>query len=173
MDYPITVVAFGLKPRPIPRPIFPGENPNEDTFRVKTTARLCCDLAVAPFGFSGYCTDEGAGGGSAARWLAESGCVDGPKLRKRGREARSYLPDGPLIDGVQWHGLLPIDLSFNPAIPNQFCHYTDNELFSFVRSIKMVGGAITIDVPIDIENGHIPEDSHSQLVRLSEAVFPK
>jgi hypothetical protein len=25
-------------------------------------------------------------------------------------------------------------------------------------------------VPIDIENGHIPEDTHSQLVRLSKAL---
>ena len=50
------------------------------------------------------------------------------KLRKRGQEARFYLPDGGLIDGIQWHCLLPIDLTFNPAIPNQFCHYTDKEL---------------------------------------------
>lgn len=94
-------------------------------------------------------------------------------LRKRGQEARYYLPDAPLIDGMQWHGLLPIDLTFNPAIPNQFCHYTDKELFQFVRRIKSVGGAITINVPIDIENGHIPEDTHSQLVRLGKAISAK
>ncbi len=69
--------------------------------------------------------------------------------------------------------LLPSDLTFNPAIPNQFCHYTDKELFEFVRSIKSVGGAITINVPIDVENGHIPEDSHSQLVRLSKSLNAK
>jgi hypothetical protein len=96
--------------------------------------------------------------------------LPGGKLRKRGQEARLYLPDGPTIDGIQWHGLLPIDLTFNPAVPNQFCHYTDKELFGFVRKIKAVGGAITINVPIDMENGHIPEDSHSQLVRLSKAL---
>jgi len=93
------------------------------------------------------------------------------KLRRRGQEARYYLPDGPAIDGVQWHCLLPIDLTFNPAIPNQFCHYTDKELFEFVRRIKSVGGAITINVPIDVENGHVPADSHSQLVRMSKALF--
>ena len=95
------------------------------------------------------------------------------KLRKRGQEPRYYMPDGPLIDGMQWHGLLPSDLTFNPAIPNQFCHYTDKQLFEFVRSIKSVGGAITINVPIDVENGHIPEDSHSQLVRLSKSLNAK
>jgi hypothetical protein len=95
------------------------------------------------------------------------------KLRRRGQEARYYMPDGPTIDGVQWHCLLPIDLTFNPAIPNQFCHYTDKELFQFVREIKKVGGAITINVPIDVADGHIPEDSHSQLVRLSKALWPE
>jgi hypothetical protein len=94
-------------------------------------------------------------------------------LRKRGQEARFYLPDTPLIDGIQWHCLLPIDLTFNPAVPNQFCHYTDKELFAFGRRIKAVGGAITINVPIETENGHIPDDTHSQLVRMSKAVFGK
>jgi hypothetical protein len=92
------------------------------------------------------------------------------KLRKRGRAAHYYLPKAPLINGMQWHGLLPIDLTFNPAIPNQFCHYTDKELLVFVRSVKSVGGAITINVPIETETGHIPDDSHSQLVRLSKAL---
>lgn len=89
------------------------------------------------------------------------------KLRLRGQEARTYMPDGPFIDGVQWHCLLPLDLTFNPAIPNQFCHYTDKELLQFVRDVKAVGGAITINVPIDREFGQIPEDSLQSLVRLS------
>lgn len=88
------------------------------------------------------------------------------KLRLRGQEARTYMPDGPFIDNVQWHCLLPLDLTFNPAVPNQFCHYTDKELLAFAHSVKRVGGAITINVPIDIETGEIPEDSHSSLVRL-------
>jgi hypothetical protein len=95
------------------------------------------------------------------------------KLRQRGQEARYYLPDGPTIDGIQWHGLLPIDLTFNPAIPNQFCHYTDKELLAFVRRVKAVGGALSINVPIDVETGLIPEDSHSQLVRLGKTLSGK
>lgn len=103
------------------------------------------------------------------------------KLREKGKEASLYLPDSQFIDNVQWHCLLPIDLTFNPAIPNQYCHYTDKELFKFVDAVKSVGGAITINVPIlgadgpaavnqpfsslD-ENGHIPQDTHAQLVRL-------
>ena len=94
------------------------------------------------------------------------------KLRKRGRDAVFYLPDGPFIDNVQWHGLLPIDQTFNPAIPDQFCHYSDPELLAFARAIKAVGGALTINVPIDSQNGHIREETHSQLVRLSKALRP-
>ena len=90
------------------------------------------------------------------------------KLRKKGQEAKFYMPKSQFIDNVQWHCLLPIDLTFNPAVPNQYCHYTDKELFQFVDDIKAVGGAITINVPIEIENGHIPEDTHAQLVRLGK-----
>jgi hypothetical protein len=90
------------------------------------------------------------------------------KLRKKGQEPKFYMPQSQFIDNVQWHGLLPIDLTFNPAIPNQYCHYTDKELFQFVDDIKAVGGALTINVPIDNEMGHIPEDTHSQLVRLGK-----
>ncbi|MCX6359888.1 MAG: hypothetical protein NT029_08785 [Armatimonadetes bacterium] len=92
------------------------------------------------------------------------------KLRKRGQEARTYMPDGQFIDGVQWHCLLPLDLTFNPAVPNQYCNYTDKELSGFVGAVKSVGGAITINVPIEIETGRIPTDSHAQLVRLGRSM---
>ena len=88
------------------------------------------------------------------------------KLRKKGQEARFYLPDSQFIDNVQWHCLLPIDLTFNPAVPNQYCHYTDKELFGFVDRVKSVGGAITINVPIEIDTGQIPQATLAQVVRL-------
>jgi hypothetical protein len=94
--------------------------------------------------------------------------INDGKLRKKGQEAKFYMPKSQFIDNVQWHCLLPIDLTFNPAVPNQYCHYTDKELFRFVDEIKAVGGAITINVPIENENGHIPDDTHAQLVRLGK-----
>lgn len=89
------------------------------------------------------------------------------KLRKQGQKPGFYLPDAPFLDNVQWHALLPIDLTFNPAVPNQYCHYTDKELFTFVDRVKSVGGALTINVPVEVDRGHIPEDTLAQLVRLS------
>ena len=62
----------------------------------------------------------------------------------------------------------PCESSALAAVPNQYCHYTDKELFKFVDDVKSVGGAITINVPIDRENGWVPEDTHSQLVRLGK-----
>ncbi len=105
-------------------------------------------------------------------WPPEEVILSGGKLRRRGQQPMFYLPDGPFVDNVQWHGLLPIDLSFNPAIPNQFCHYTDAELLEFVRRIKAVGGAITINVPIDAVHGRMAAESQAQLVRLSAGLRP-
>ena len=95
------------------------------------------------------------------------------KLRRTGVEPKFYMPDSQFVGNVQWQCLLPIDQTFNPAIPNQYCHYTDKELFKFVDDVKSVGGAITINVPIDNQNGHIPLDTHSQLVRLGKHLKSK
>ena len=81
-----------------------------------------------------------------------------------------YMPDGQFIGNAQWHGLLPINMSFNPAIPERMCRYSDDELFRFVRAVKSVGGALTINVPINIATGLIPAGSHAQLVRLRQAL---
>ncbi len=87
-------------------------------------------------------------------------------MQRAGYSAHYYMPDGQFIGNVQWHCLLPIDLTFNPAIPNRMVRYSDEELFGFVRAVKSVGGAVTINVPINTATGIIPEDSHAQLVRL-------
>ena len=75
-----------------------------------------------------------------------------------------YMPESRFIDGVQWHALLPIDSTFHPLIPPQT--YPDETLFKWVDDCKGVGGAVTLNVPILNENGHIPETSAAQLQRL-------
>ena len=87
-------------------------------------------------------------------------------MQRAGHTAHYYMPDGQFIGNTQWHCLLPIDMTFNPAIPERMCRYSDAELFGFVRAVKSVGGAVTINVPINTATGMIPEDSHAQLVRL-------
>ena len=69
------------------------------------------------------------------------------KLRKAGQEAKFYLPDSQFIDNVQWHCLLPIDLTFNPAVPNQFCHYTDKELSGRLLLVhNATDGRVKLDI---------------------------
>jgi len=91
------------------------------------------------------------------------------KRRTPGREPEFYLPDSQYIDGVQWHALVPIDSTFNPAVPEEFCRYTDEELFSFVSACKRVRGAVTLNVPIDT-GGHIPVKTLDQLRRLGKVI---
>ena len=57
-----------------------------------------------------------------------------------------------------------------PAIPARLCRYSDAELFGFVKAVRSVRGAVTINVPIDLQRGLIPANSHAQLVRLP---FPR
>lgn len=98
------------------------------------------------------------------RFLLES---NGVMHWEKNNSAPTYhMPAGQFIGNVQWHCLLPIDMTFNPAIPDRMCRYPDAELFGFVKAVKSVGGAITINVPIDFAKGQIPADSHAQLVRL-------
>ncbi len=90
-------------------------------------------------------------------------------LLLRGEKLKLYMPSSRFVDGVQWHALVPLELTFNPAISNERCHYSDEELTEFVRGCKKVEGAVTLNVPID-RQGHIPAPSAAQLKRLSEAL---
>ncbi len=89
------------------------------------------------------------------------------KLRKRGQEPRFYMPDSQFIDGVQWHALVPVDSTFNPAVPTM--HYSDGMLFKFVKDCKAVRGGVTLNLPID-QRGHFPGESIAQMRRLHEAL---
>lgn len=89
-------------------------------------------------------------------------------LRQKGKEPRYYLPDGPFIGNAQTHCLLPIDLTFNPSVPNASCKYDDDTLVNFITAVRSVGGAVTINVPIQFSDGHIAETSYEQLVRVGQ-----
>ncbi len=85
---------------------------------------------------------------------------------KLGHEPDSplMLPDSQFIDGVQWHALVPVDSTFEGGPPH---HYTDEELFGFVRACKGVGGAVTLNLPIALD-GTIPAESLAQMQRLGK-----
>ncbi len=87
---------------------------------------------------------------------------------KLGHDADSplYLPEAQYIDGVQWHALVPVDSTFEGGEPY---HYSDEELFGFVRACKSVKGAVTLNLPIG-QDGLIPAGSLAQMQRLGAAL---
>jgi len=89
------------------------------------------------------------------------------RLRQKGREPEFYMPTSQCVDGVQQHALIPLDLTFNPAITSKYLHYTDEEVLSVARGFKAAGGGVTFNVPIE-ENGHIAQSSAEQLVRIGK-----
>ena len=95
--------------------------------------------------------------------------TDDGRLLVRGNDARLYMPASRFVDGVQWHALVPIDSTFNPAVPADRCHYSDEELIGFVLACREVGGAVTLNAPIDAQ-GHIPETTAAQLKRIGTAI---
>jgi hypothetical protein len=100
---------------------------------------------------------------------AKTAVIEAGKLRTPGKQPEFYLPTSQCVDGVQWHALVPVDSTFNPAIPDEFCRYSPEELIAFVRTCKAVKGAVTLNVPID-RNGHIPAASFATLRRVGSAV---
>lgn len=102
-----------------------------------------------------------AGGGEIL--TTQEGC-----LRLRGQDPKFYMPNSRCVEGVQWHALVPIDSSFAaPAIPAQ--HYEDEDLLPFMKRCREVGGAATLNVPINPE-GHIPDATAAQLARIGRAL---
>ncbi|MBI3921800.1 MAG: hypothetical protein HY318_10330 [Armatimonadetes bacterium] len=79
-----------------------------------------------------------------------------------------YLPESRFIEGVQWHGLMPVDSTFaGPHLPDQ--HYDDATLIHLLQRVKDVGGAMTFNLPISVE-GRVPESSIEQMQRLSRSL---
>jgi len=89
--------------------------------------------------------------------------VDGKIKLGHEKDSPLYLPEARFIEGVQWHALVPVDSTFEGGKPY---HYSDDELFRFVKSCKKVKGAVTLNLPIGTE-GRIPEESIEQMRRLS------
>ena len=84
---------------------------------------------------------------------------------------KPYLPEGRFIEGVQWHGLLPVDSTFcGPELPDQ--HYDDPTLINLLKAVKAVGGALTFNLPIS-RTGQVPEASIAQMQRLGRAIGAK
>jgi len=98
---------------------------------------------------------------------------DGKLRLGRGDDAPLYLPESRFVEGTrcQWHALTFIDAFWVHAKPGPMEPplYDDDTLFSFVRSCKAVGGAVTLNAGI-YQEGHISEATLAQLKRCSQSL---
>jgi hypothetical protein len=84
---------------------------------------------------------------------------------------KPYLPDNRFVEGVQWHGLMPVDSTFcGPELPDQ--NYDDATLVNLLKAVRAVGGALTFNLPIS-RTGTVPEASIAQMQRLGRAIGAK
>lgn len=84
---------------------------------------------------------------------------------------KPYLPESRFVEGVQWHGLMPVDSTFcGPELPDQ--HYDDATLIKLLKAVKAVGGALTFNLPIS-ETGKIPDNCVAQMQRLGRSIGGK
>jgi hypothetical protein len=94
------------------------------------------------------------------------------KLRTPGKEPQFYLPTAQFVDGVQWQALVPLDSTFNPGVPDEFCRYSAEEIIKFTLACKAVKGAVTFNAPIGLD-GHIPDSTFAKLKHLGEILSKK
>lgn len=94
------------------------------------------------------------------------------KVRRPNQKPQFYMPESQYIDGVQWQALVPVDSSFAGGIPMDKVDYTPKQLIDFVNKCKSVKGAVTFNVPLEM-NGHIPDHSASKLRELGKALGGK
>ena len=96
-------------------------------------------------------------------YLNEDGYVrvkyDAPKF---------FVPKEKYMDGVLLHALIPMDLTFNPAVLTEWVPYRDKDNIALAHSFTDVGGAITFNVPLKID-GTIPEESLKKLIALGKS----
>jgi hypothetical protein len=84
------------------------------------------------------------------------------------RDPVPYLPADRFVDGVQWHGLLPVDSTFaGPDLPDQ--HYDDQTLVRLLEAVRGVGGALTFNLPVGVD-GRIPPATLAQMQRVGRAI---
>ncbi|MDF2926340.1 MAG: hypothetical protein K0R57_5254 [Paenibacillaceae bacterium] len=84
------------------------------------------------------------------------------------------LPDGPQVDGMQWHALTWLDCFWihekriGPIDPPRF---SDEELYRYLSYCRSKGGAVTLNAGI-YQDGALAEATAAQLRRVSKLLLP-
>lgn len=82
----------------------------------------------------------------------------------------NHVPEGPLIDGMQWHCLIWLDCKWGHwEQPGEICapRFTDEEIRTFYNGCKEKRGAVTWNIGI-YQDGKLAQKTVEQIVRLNE-----
>lgn len=85
----------------------------------------------------------------------------------------NHKPDGPLIDGMQWHCLVWLDCKWGhweKAGEIENPRFTDEELIQFYQNCKKEKGAVTWNIGI-YQDGHLAEKTVEQILRLKNRLY--
>jgi len=90
------------------------------------------------------------------------------KIRVGEKAPEYFIPEGKYIDGTLLHALVPMDLTFNEEVKNEWIQYPVSDIIKLAHSFNDVGGAITYNVPID-NTGKIRSSSLEKLIALGNS----
>lgn len=85
----------------------------------------------------------------------------------------NHKPDGPLIDGMQWHCLVWLDCKWGhweKAGEIENPRFTDEELDQFYQNCKKEKGAVTWNIGI-YQDGRLAEKTVEQILRLKNRLY--
>jgi len=83
-----------------------------------------------------------------------------------------FVPKTKLIDGALLHALVPLDLTFNPAISTEWVKFPVNDMITLAHSFSQVGGGVTFNVPVE-KSGKIPAESLNKLIAIGKSYTNK
>ncbi|MBQ7258112.1 MAG: discoidin domain-containing protein [Abditibacteriota bacterium] len=90
-------------------------------------------------------------------------------VRNRNDAPKFFVPEEKYIDGVLLQALIPMDLTFNPAVLTEWVPYPEKDVIALAHSFTDVGGAITFNVPFENYTGKIKEESLKKLIAIGKS----
>jgi len=86
-----------------------------------------------------------------------------------GKSPTYHMPESQFLHGVQWQALVPLDSTFNPGLPEDWCNYNEKDLIEFTKACTSVGGGVTYNVWIN-DAGHMVDGSIAKLRAVGRAL---
>jgi len=94
------------------------------------------------------------------------------RVRVKYQAPQFFVPKEKIIDGTLLHALVPLDLTFNPGILEEWVQFPTNDMIKLAHSFSDVGGGVTFNVPVT-KTGKIPTESLNKLIAIGKSYVNK